>query len=212
MDIAILLYDGVAALDAVGPYEVLHIAPDVQVEFVATKAGLIRTDLGMLRLNADYSLADVPTPDIVLVPGAIDPEVASRDEAILAWLRRAHESSTWTTSVCTGALVLGAAGLLEGKLACTHWMAMDALAQFGARPSPKRVVRDGKLVTSAGVSAGIDMALRLVADQWDEATAQEIQLLLEYAPDPPFSAGSPATVPAALRERVIAKYGGGLRA
>ena len=207
MEIAILLYEGVTALDAVGPYEVLHMAPDAQVKFVATRPGLVRTDFGMLNLNADYALADVPNPDILLVPGAPDPGAAMGDEAVLAWLRDAHAATTWTTSVCTGALVLGAAGILGGVRATTHWMALDALGQFGAQPTSERVVRDGKIMTAAGVSSGIDMALSLVAEQWDTPTAQEIQLIIEYDPEPPLQAGSPDKAPAAVREGVIAKYG-----
>lgn len=207
MEIAILLYEGVTALDAVGPYEVLHMAPDAQVKFVATRPGLVRTDFGMLNLHADYALADVPNPDILLVPGAPDPGAAMGDEAVLAWLRDAHATTTWTTSVCTGALVLGAAGILDGVRATTHWMALDALGQFGAQPTSERVVRDGKIMTAAGVSSGIDMALSLVAEQWDTPTAQEIQLIIEYDPEPPLQAGSPDKAPAAVREGVIAKYG-----
>ncbi len=207
MEIAILLYDGVTALDAIGPYEVLHLAPDVQVKFVATQPGLIRTDFGMLNLNADYAIGDVPTPDILLVPGAPDPGAAIGNEAVLEWLRHAHETSTWTTSVCTGALILGAAGLLAGKRATTHWMALESLGEFGAQPASDRVVRDGKVMTAAGVSSGIDMALSLVAEQWDTATAQEIQLIIEYDPEPPLQAGSPDKAPAAIRDGVIAKYG-----
>ena len=207
MEIAILLYDGVTALDAIGPYEVLHLAPDVQVKFVATQPGLIRTDFGMLNLNADYAISDVPTPDILLVPGAPDPGAAIGNEAVLEWLRHAHETSTWTTSVCTGALILGAAGLLAGKRATTHWMALESLGEFGAQPASDRVVRDGKVMTAAGVSSGIDMALSLVAEQWDTATAQEIQLIIEYDPEPPLQAGSPDKAPAAIRDGVIAKYG-----
>jgi transcriptional regulator GlxA family with amidase domain len=212
LDIAILLYEGVTALDAVGPYEVLHLAPDVQVRFVAKQPGLIRTDFGMLHLNADDAIADVPEPDVVLVPGAPDPGGALGDETVLAWLRHAHETTLWTTSVCTGALVLGAAGLLAGLRATTHWMAMDALAPFGAQPTTQRVVRDGKVMTAAGVSSGIDMALSLVAAQWDQATAEEIQLIIEYDPEPPFQAGSPDKAPAAIRDRVIAKYAAALKA
>ena len=207
MEIAILLYEGVTALDAVGPYEVLHMAPDAQVKFVATRPGLVRTDFGMLNLNADYALADVPNPDILLVPGAPDPGAAMGDEAVLAWLRDAHATTTWTTSVCTGALVLGAAGILVGVRATTHWMALDALGQFGAQPTSERVVRDGKIMTAAGVSSGIDMALSLVAEQWDTPTAQEIQLIIEYDPEERLQAGSPDKAPAAVREGVIAKYG-----
>lgn len=206
MEIAILLYQGVTALDGIGPYEVLHLAPDAQVKFVASKPGLVRTDFGMLNLNADFALDEVPAPDIVLVPGAPNPVAAINDPAVISWLQQAHKTSTWTTSVCTGALVLGAAGLLNGVRASTHWMAMDGLAEFGAKPTSDRVVRDGKIMTAAGVSSGIDMALSLVAEQWDEPTAQMIQLTIEYDPEPPFQAGSPAKAPPEIRERVIAQF------
>ena len=206
MEIAILLYDGVTALDGIGPYEVLHLAPDAQVKFIASKPGLVRTDFGMLNLNADFGLDEVPAPDMVLVPGAPNPAVAMNDPAVLDWLRQAHQTSTWTTSVCTGALVLGAAGLLQGVRATTHWMALEGLAEFGAQPTSDRVVRDGKIMTAAGVSSGIDMALSLVAEQWDEATAQMIQLIIEYDPEPPFQAGSPDKAPVEIRDRVIAQF------
>lgn len=206
MDVAVLLYDGVTALDAVGPYEVLHVMPDTTVKFVATTPGLKRTDFGMLNLNADYGIDEVTSPEIIVVPGAPDPKTAMEDPAVLDWLRNAHETSRWTTSVCTGALVLGAAGLLAGLRATTHWMAMDALRGFGAEPTSERVVREGKVVTAAGVSSGIDMALSLAALECGEDIAQEIQLIIEYDPQPPFNAGSAATAPAAIRESVLSKY------
>lgn len=206
MEVAILLYEGVTALDSVGPYEVLHLMPDTEVKFVATEKGLVRTDFGMLSLSADYSLDEVTRPDILLVPGAPDPRAVAADSSVLDWVRNAHENTRWTTSVCTGALILGAAGLLQGIDATTHWMAHAALQDFGARPTLERVVRDGKIITAAGVSAGIDMALRLAALEFGDELAQEIQLIIEYDPQPPFQAGSPATAPAGIRERVLSKY------
>ncbi len=206
MEVAILLYDGVTALDAVGPYEVLHLMPDTRVKFVATNKGLVRTDFGMLNISADYSLDEVTRPDILLVPGGPNPRPVAEDASVLDWVRHAHETTRWTTSVCTGALILGAAGLLRGLDATTHWMAHAALKDFGAKPTLERVVREGKIITAAGVSSGIDMALRLAALEYGDELAQEIQLIIEYDPEPPFEAGSPATAPAEIRDRVLSKY------
>ena len=202
MQVAILLYDGVTALDAIGPYEVLHQMPDTEVRFVATKKGPIETNAGIALLNAGYKLGDVQAPDILLIPGAPDPQAALGDDAVLAWVRKVHENTAWTTSVCTGALILGAAGVLAGVHATTHWLAMEQLEAFGAIPKQYRVVKDGTVMTSAGVSAGIDMALTLVAEIFDDETAQSIQLLIEYDPQPPFDAGSPDKAPAEVRGRV----------
>jgi putative intracellular protease/amidase len=198
MNTAILLYDGFTALDAIGPYEVLSRLPGARVTFVAAEAGPVRTDNGMLTLIAERSFADVPTPEIVLVPGGPG-EVATRAGGpALDWLRAAHETSTWTTSVCTGSLILAAAGLLERKRATGHWLAMDELGELGAEPVSERFVFDGKLVTAAGVSAGIDMALALAAKIAGEQVAQAIQLGIEYDPQPPFDAGSPEKAPAEI--------------
>ncbi len=195
MDIAILLFDDVTPLDAIGPYEVLRRVPGVSVHFVAPEPGVKTADDGVLALVADRELHTLPAPDIVLVPGGFG-EVAMRDdERVIRWLRAAHETSRWTTSVCTGALVLAAAGLLQGRRATTHWTAMDELARLGAVPVAERVVEDGKLMTAAGVSSGIDMALTLAARIADDDTARGIQLAIEYDPQPPFDAGSPATAP-----------------
>src|SRR5688500_7203605 len=191
MDIAILLFDRLTALDAVGPYEVLSRLPDANLTFVATEAGPKRTDTKALALVADATLADVPKPDILLVPGGPGQMEAEKDEAILDWLRSAHETSAWTTSVCTGSLVLGAAGLLEGKRATSHWVYREALRAYGAEPVDARVVEDGKVVTAAGVSSGIDMALTLAARVAGDDVAKAIQLGIEYDPDPPFDAGAP---------------------
>jgi transcriptional regulator GlxA family with amidase domain len=204
MNIAIVLYDKLTALDAIGPYEVLSRLPGAKATFVATTAGPVRTDNDMLTLQADRSLAEVGEPDIVLVPGGPG-EVAQRAGGeTLEWLRAVHETSTWTTSVCTGSLVLAAAGLLDGKRATTHWLAFDEMERLGAVPVHERVVFDGKLVTAAGVSAGIDMALTLAATIAGETVAQAIQLGIEYDPQPPFDAGSPEKAPQAVVEALRA--------
>lgn len=203
-DIAILLYDRFTALDAVGPYEVLSRLPGYTVTFVATEPGPVRTDTGRLAITADASLADIPQPDIVVVPGGPGQTEADDDERILSWLRGAHEASTWTTSVCTGSLILAAAGILDGVRATSHWLALDQLPQFGAGPTAERVVVEGKIVTAAGVSAGIDMALTLAAKIMGDEFAQAIQLGIEYDPQPPFDAGSPAKAPVPLVEMMRA--------
>ena len=192
-----LAYDGMTALDAVGPSQVLAAMPGARLTWVASEPGPKTTDCGMA-IVAAQSLADVPDPDIVLVPGAVDVRPATKDERVLAWLASVHERTRWTTSVCTGSLILGAAGILRGKRATTHWLALEALRGFGAEPVSERVVQDGKIVTGAGVSAGIDMALRLVQLAAGDAAAQMAQLIVEYDPAPPFSAGSPRTAPPAI--------------
>jgi transcriptional regulator GlxA family with amidase domain len=192
MRIAILIFDGLTALDAIGPYEVLSRLPGAELRFVAKEPGLKRTDTGALGLQADLTLADLPGPEVVLVPGGEGNRPLMRDSEVLDWLRVAHESSTWTTSVCTGALVLGAAGILDGKRATTHWAFLDRLSELGAEPVTERVVEDGKVMTAAGVSAGIDMALTLAARLAGNEVAQAIQLGIEYDPQPPFDAGSPS--------------------
>lgn len=204
MNIAILIYDRFTALDAVGPYEVLSRLPDFTTTFVAEEAGPKRTDTGVLGLSADAAIADVPAPDIVLVPGGPGQMALMEDGPLHEWLRKAHETSTWTTSVCTGSLILAAAGLLEGKRATSHWAAMEELGALGAQPVSERVVFDGKIVTAAGVSAGIDMALTLAARIAGEEFAQAIQLGIEYDPQPPFQAGSPEKAPAQIVEAVRA--------
>jgi transcriptional regulator GlxA family with amidase domain len=202
MEIAILIFDRLTALDAIGPYEVLRSMPDSNVRFVAKQAGAIRTDARSLALVADYELEEVSAPDILVVPGGPGQTALMDDRKVLDWIRRVHETTRWTTSVCTGALVLAGAGLLKGLRATTHWLAMEPLRELGATPTPERVVRQGKIITAAGVSAGIDMALRLVALERGEETAQAIQLAIEYDPQPPFDAGSPEKAPAAIVERL----------
>ncbi|HEV3072412.1 MAG TPA: DJ-1/PfpI family protein [Solirubrobacteraceae bacterium] len=204
MDIAIFIYDRLTALDAVGPYEVLSRIPDFTTTFVGEKAGPIRTDTRMLALNADAAIAEMPSPDILLVPGGPGQVALMDDGPVHEWLRKAHETTTWTASVCTGSLILGAAGLLEGKRATSNWQAYEELGQLGAEVVPERVVFAGKIVTAAGVTAGIDMALTLVQRIAGNELAQAIQLGLEYDPQPPFDAGSPAKAPAEIVDAVRA--------
>jgi transcriptional regulator GlxA family with amidase domain len=209
MRIAILLFDRITALDAIGPYEVLSRLPGAELGFVATEPGLKRTDTGALGVQADLPLGELPDPDVVLVPGGAGSRPLMENTEVLDWLRGAHERSTWTTSVCTGSLVLGAAGILEGKRATTHWAFLERLSELGAEAVSERVVEDGKLMTAAGVSAGIDMALTLAARIAGDAVAQAIQLGIEYDPLPPFDAGSPAKAPPEAIELVRAAERGG---
>ena len=191
MKIAIVIFDKLTALDAIGPYEVLSRWPEVDLRFVAKEAGTKRTDTGALGVSADASLAELTDPDIVLVPGGEGNRPLLEDGEVLEWLQAVDAGTKWTTSVCTGSLVLGAAGLLEGKRATSHWAYRHELERFGAEPVAERVVVDGKVVTAAGVSAGIDMALRLTALEYGDDLAKGIQLGIEYDPDPPFESGSP---------------------
>jgi putative intracellular protease/amidase len=195
VQIAILLYDRLTALDAVGPYEVLARLPGATVVFAAERPGPVRADTGMLALTADAALADVPHPDIVLVPGGPGADDQMTDGAVHEWLRAADAASSWTASVCTGSLILAAAGPLAGHRATSHWLALDQLAEFGVTPVSQRVVIDGKFITAAGVSAGIDMALGLAGRIGGKELAQSIQLGIEYDPQPPYMAGSPGKAP-----------------
>jgi len=200
MEIAIPLYDRFTALDAVGPYEVLWRVPGANVRWVGAEARPYATDRG-LQLVADATLDDVPAPDVLVVPGGTGTRDALGDERLVAWIRAAHATSTWTTSVCTGALLLGAAGVLDGLRATTHWAYLDALAGYGAEPAAdERVVEQGKVITSAGVSSGIDMALTLAARIAGADVAQAIQLRIEYDPQPPFDSGSTAKAAPHVRE------------
>ncbi|MGW5505454.1 DJ-1/PfpI family protein [Streptomyces rochei] len=200
MQIAIVLFDRFTALDAVGPYETLGRLPDAETVFVAEQAGPVRTDTGNLALTANRTLADVPAPDIVVVPGGPGQTPQMENAALLDWLRAADATSTWTTSVCTGSLLLAAAGLLKGRRATSHWLALDVLGRFGAEPTGERVVTDGKYVTAAGVSSGIDMGLTLLGRIAGDDHARAVQLLTEYDPQPPYDAGSPEKAPAHLVE------------
>lgn len=204
MNIAIPLYPRFTALDAVGPYTVLAFAPGCTVTFVAAEPGPVLDDRGSLSLAATASYAGLPAPDVIVVPGGPGTIEALSDSTLLGWIARAHERTRWTTSVCSGSFLLGAAGLLTGRKATSHWGWLDQLAGFGAEPVSERVVTDGKIVTAAGVSSGIDMALTLLAAMRDEETAQSVQLAIEYDPRPPFAAGSPKTAPAGLAEKAMA--------
>jgi putative intracellular protease/amidase len=193
MQIVIPIYDRFTALDAVGPYEVLSRVPGATVTFAGVERREYTTDTGMLTLRADAALADIPSPEVMVVPGGPGSTDAARDEALLDWVRTAHETTQWTTSVCTGSEVLGAAGILDGLAATTYWADMEMLEQYGATPTHERVVEQGKIVTAAGVSSGIDMALTLVARMTHEEVAKAVQLGIEYDPEPPFDSGSTKT-------------------
>src|SRR5262245_38196230 len=209
MDIAIPIFDRITALDAIGPYEVLSRLPGARIRWVAIEPGQYRTDNRMLTLIADEPLSAVPHPEILMVPGGFGTRALLTPNPLLNWIRAAHETSQWTTSVCTGSLLLGAAGVLRGLEATTHWAAMDQLRTFGARPASRRVIEQGKVITAAGVSSGIDMALTLAARIAGEDVAQAIQLGIEYDPEPPFSAGAPHKAPphvlGLVRERIRAR-------
>ena len=202
MQIAILLYDGMTALDAIGPYDVLRQLPGAEVIFVGNTAGVKRTEEQPLGLVADRAIAEVPRADILVVPGGFGSELLMRDRPTLDWIRTIHGTTTWTTSVCTGALILAAAGLLKGLKATTHWASLERLRDFGAEPVAERVVEQGKIITAAGVSAGIDMGLRLVARIAGDDMARGIQLGIEYDPAPPFDAGTPRKAPEYIVELV----------
>jgi transcriptional regulator GlxA family with amidase domain len=204
MEIAILVFEKLTALDAIGPYEVLRSVPGWEVKFVGPAKGQVRTDSGALGLGADFDLEEVTDPEIVLVPGGEGNRPLMEDERLLAWLRAVDERSKWTTSVCTGSLLLAAAGLLEGRRATTHWLYLERLRELGADPVGGRFVEDGKYVTAAGVSAGIDMALHLVSREVGPEVAQAVQLGIEYDPQPPFDAGSPAKAPTPIVDTVTA--------
>ena len=195
MNVAIPIFDGLTALDAVGPYEVLSRLPGATVTFVAVEPGPKRTETEMLALTADAALDELPDPEVIVVPGGFGTRELMDDESMLNWLRVAHASSQWTTSVCTGSLLLAAAGILDGLEATTHWLELETLGEYGAIPVARRVVELGKVVTAAGVSSGIDMALTVAARIAGDEVAQAIQLGIEYDPEPPFGAGSPAKAP-----------------
>lgn len=205
MKIAFVLYDKFTALDLVGPYEVLANWPDADVHFVATSAGPITADAGLI-VTPTASPESIPDPDVVLVPGSSRPLGPLQDEALLAWVRQAAGGATWMASVCTGAMVYAAAGLLAGRRATTHWAARDALAAMGAEVSTDRVVFDDPFVSGAGVSAGIDMALALTARVYGSDAAETVQLAIEYDPQPPFDAGSPEKAGPVVVQRVLDQF------
>ena len=207
MNIVVLLYENMTALDAIGPYEVLSRLPGARVQFLAEKSGPITTDTGFLKLMAESAISEVTEADILVVPGGPGDEAVRKNEKTLAWIRDIHEGTTYTTSVCTGSLILGAAGLLKGLRATTHWARLDALREFGAEPIGERVVEQGKIITAAGVSSGIDMALRLAQMIVGDDFAQGLQLGIEYDPKPPFDAGSPLKAPKHIVDLVRAAMG-----
>ena len=191
MQIAIPLFSRLTALDAIGPYEVLQRLPGATVTFVGTATGEVRTENGFLGLSVDALVGDLPQPDVIVVPGGIGSREAMQDPVLVDWVRTAHETTRFTTSVCTGSFVLGAAGLLDGLTATTHWSVLPELEAFGAVPTTERVVEhlDQRVITAAGVSSGIDMALRLSELLVDDVAAKAMQLMIEYDPQPPFDAG-----------------------
>ena len=203
--IAIPLFPDFTALDGIGPYEVLQRIPDFDITFIGHERGVVRSDNSMLGIEIDGTFEEHPRPDVIVFPGGVGTRRLMHDERVLEWVRAAHETTTFTTSVCTGSLVLAAAGLLDGLTATTHWGALDALAAHGAIPTSDRVVEhlDRRIITAAGVSSGIDMALRLVEILVDRTAAEACQLMIEYDPQPPFDSGSTAKASEAVVTRVI---------
>ena len=203
--IAIPLFPQLTALDGIGPYEVLQRVPDFDVVFIGRERGEVRSENGFLGVTVDKTFEEMPHPDVVVFPGGIGTRALIHDERVLDWVRAAHETSTFTTSVCTGSLVLAAAGLLGGLSATTHWASLDELAKLGAQPTGQRVVEhlDRRIITSAGVSSGIDMALRLVELLIDDTAAKACQLMIEYDPQPPFDCGAPEKSDDAVMTRVL---------
>jgi transcriptional regulator GlxA family with amidase domain len=203
--IAIPLFPKFTALDGIGPYEVLQRIPGFDVVFIGHARGEVRSENGFLGITVDKTFEEVPHPDVVVFPGGIGTRPLVHDQRVLDWVRGAHESSTYTTSVCTGSLVLAGAGLLDGLSATTHWASMDALAKLGAEPTGQRVVEhlDRRIITAAGVSSGIDMALRLVELMVDDTAAKACQLMIEYDPQPPFDCGAPEKSDDAVMTRLI---------
>lgn len=201
MLVAIALFPRCTALDGIGPYEVLQRVPSIDVVFVGHRRGEVRTDNGMLGLTVDATFDEVPRPEVLLMPGGVGTRDLIADETVLDWVRGAHQHTLFTTSVCTGSLVLAAAGLLADLPATTHWAVTDLLENLGARYSPERVVENlpERIITAAGVSSGIDMALRLVELLVDRQAAEASQLMIEYDPRPPFDSGSLATASDATR-------------
>jgi transcriptional regulator GlxA family with amidase domain len=206
MEIAYLLYDRFTALDITGPHDVFNSVPGNEAIFVAEEAGPVRNESDTLSLVADAALDEVTSPDVVVVPGGFGNRMLLEHEPLHEWIRSVHETSTWTTSVCTGSLLLAAAGLLDGVPATTHWLARGQLTELGARTVTDRVVQHGRIVTAAGVSSGIDMALRLVQQINGDQVAQAVQLGIEYDPEPPHDAGSPEKAPEPIVELVSAAF------
>jgi len=205
VQIAIGLYPGFTALDAIGPYAVFTNVPGADVVVCAAKKGPLADESDLLHFDLAHTFDEIPAPDILLVPGGlITRRIAAEGGPIVDWIRAAHETTTYTTSVCTGALLLGAAGVLDGLPATTHWVAYDHLRSYGAQPTEERVVIEGRVATAAGVSAGIDLALTLVDRLHGAEVAQAVQLGIEYDPQPPHDTGAPSKAPAEIRDLVSA--------
>jgi transcriptional regulator GlxA family with amidase domain len=205
VQIAIGLYPGFTALDAIGPYAVFTTVPGVEVVLCAERRRSLADESGLLHLELEHTFGDVPTPDVLLVPGGlVTRRMAAQGGAIVDWIRDAHDTTTYTTSVCTGALLLGAAGVLDGLRATTHWFAYEQLRAYGAEPTEQRVVFEGKIATAAGVSSGIDLALMLVDRLYGTEVAQAVQLGIEYDPQPPHDTGAPSKAPTEIRDLVSA--------
>lgn len=205
MQVAIPLFPRFTALDAIGPYEVLQRVPSIDITFIGHQRGEVRSENGILGVTIDATFEEMPKPDIVVFPGGVGTRVLVHDERVLNWVRNAHGTTTYTTSVCTGSLVLGGAGLLKGLTATTHWACYPELEATGAMPTAERVVEhlDERIITAAGVSSGIDMALRLVELLVDRTAAQAAQLMIEYDPQPPFDNGSLGKCDDVIVQRVI---------
>ncbi|WP_100470979.1 DJ-1/PfpI family protein [Mycobacteroides abscessus] len=212
MQIAFVTYPGLTALDMIGPYEVLRVLPGAEVRFVWHETGPVATDSGVLFVGATHTFGETSSPDIVLVPGSANSTLrAARDKELLSWLRAVHETSQYTLSVCSGSIILAAAGILQGKRATSHWRALDLLRPFGVHPEPQaRIVQEGKITTAAGVSAGIDLALFMAGEIAGAEYAQAIQLVTEYDPQPPFDSGHTGKASAATKIRanaIMVKHG-----
>jgi transcriptional regulator GlxA family with amidase domain len=205
VQVAIGLYPGFTALDAIGPYAVFTTVPGAEVVLCAERKGSLADESGLLHLELEHTFGEVPTPDVLLVPGGlVTRRIAAQGGPIVDWIRDAHDTTTYTTSVCTGALLLGAAGVLDGLRATTHWFAYEQLRAFGAEPTEQRVVFEGKIATAAGVSSGIDLALTLVDRLYGTEVAQAVQLGIEYDPQPPHDTGAPSKAPTEIRDLVSA--------
>ena len=205
LQVVIPLFPRFTALDGVGPYEVLQRIPEIDVTFIGHRRGEVRTENGMLGVTVDATFEEIPEPSVIVFPGGVGTRDLEKDEGVLEWVRHAHATTVYTTSVCTGSLVLGAAGLLKGLTATTHWACYDELEAHGAEPTDQRVVEhlDRRIITAAGVSSGIDMALRLVELLVDRTAAEAAQLMIEYDPEPPFDRGSRAKSNDVILTRVI---------
>ncbi|MBL4578353.1 MAG: DJ-1/PfpI family protein [Flavobacteriales bacterium] len=191
MKVVIYIYNGITMLDAIGPYEVLRNIRDAEVYFVAEKKGEIKADSNFIHINAKYDIHEIENADILLIPGSTIAFVREmKNKKVLKWIRKIDQTTKWTTSVCSGSLILAAAGLLKGKEATSHWKPMNLLKDFGAIPKNERVVKQGKFITAAGVSAGIDMALYLSDKIVGETETKAIQLVIEYDPNPIYDSGS----------------------